>query len=131
MPVDLLLDKERKTVRTHAWGYVSIGDFAESIEKVIQLQDGGVLDGTWGQIIDMTDATSLDELNEDDIARMVDMNPWPAGTRRAIVVTEERGIHLAKIYRKLGHKTGQEITVVNTIEEAQNWVKSSLPDPAS
>lgn len=122
MPVDILLDKQRRTVRTHASGFVALCDFIESMEKTLQLLDGGDIDATWGQIIDLTDVSSVEDLSEEDVRHIATGSPWPSGCKRAIVVTEESVMTLARIYQSLGSEKGHEIRLVESIEEAELWV---------
>ena len=122
MPVDILLDKERRTMRMHAWGYVALADFTEGIEKTIQLIDSGTVDLRWGQIIDLTDVTSSEELSSDDAKQIASLSPWPPGARRAIVVNDDRTRALAYLYQAVGKEKGQAIEVVETIEAAERWV---------
>lgn len=123
MPIDILLDKQSRTLRTHASGFVALEDFIDSIEKTIQLMDSGVIDVNWGQIIDLTDVSNVEALSESDITLVASKSPWPAGARRAIVVTEERAQQLARIYDAMGSSKGHRIRIVETIEEAQKWVR--------
>lgn len=122
MPIDILLDKTTRTLRTHASGDVTIEDFIDSLEKTFQLMDSGVIDVAWGQIIDLTDIGNLEELRESDITLIASKSPWPAGTRRAIVVTEDRALQLARVYQSMGSARGHQICIVESIEEAQDWV---------
>jgi len=84
--------------------------------------DSGVIDVAWGQIIDLTDIGNLEELRESDITLIASKSPLPAGTRRAIVVTEDRALQLARIYQSMGSAHGHQICIVESIEEAQDWV---------
>lgn len=122
MPVDILLDKERRTLRTHAWGFVDLSDFIDSLEKTMQLIDSGMIDESWGQIIDLTDVSSVDEISEGDVMLIATQSPWPPGSKRAIVVTDENAQKLARIYQTLGSEKGHRIELVKSIEDAEQWV---------
>lgn len=132
MPIDILLDKQSRILRTHGSGYVAVADFIDSMEKTIQLMDSGVIDSQWGQVIDLTDVSNVEELSESDISLIACKSPWPPGVRRAIVVSEEeRARHLAGIYQSLGSEKGHKIRVVETIEEALQWVRPKETSAAS
>ena len=131
MPIDILLDKTTRTLRTHASGEVTIEDFIDSMEKTFQLIDSGVIEMDWGQIIDLTDVSNVEELKESDIALIASKSPWPAGARRAIVVTEDRALQLARVYQSMGSSRGHQIRIVESIEEARDWVGSKAADTAS
>lgn len=131
MPVDILLDKARRILRTHASGFVAIADFIDSMEKTLQLLDSGAIDETWGQIIDLTDVSSVEDLSEADVTHIASNSPWPAGVRRAIVVTDERTMALAGIYQAFGSEKGHLIKLVESIEIAEQWVAQEQPGTAS
>ncbi len=126
MPVDLLLDNERRVMRTHASGFVTLADFIDSMEKILQLKDQGNIDDSWTQIVDLTDVSNEHELSESDTRIIATNNSWPAGARRAIVVTEENTSKLANIYQKVGQEMGQQIKLFKTIEEAEKWLEGAL-----
>lgn len=128
MPLDILLDKEKKTLRTHASGQVTIEDFVEGIEKTLQLLDSGSIDASWGQIIDLTDVSSVEDLSQADVSQIAIRSPWPEGVRRAIIVTDEETQKLAAIYKAMGTERGHKIKLVTSIDQAEQWIQQSAPN---
>ena len=109
-------------IRTLVSGQVTFEDFVEGLGKTKQLLESGLIDATSGQIIDLTDVSSVEELTQAEVSQIASRSPWPSGARRAVVVTDEETHKLVAIYKAMGTERGHKIKLSESIDQAEQWI---------
>jgi hypothetical protein len=82
------------------------------------------------QLVDLRDVTSV-QITASCIREMVRLNPYGAGARRAVVVTNDVVFGMARMYQILSDESPDELQIFRKMDDALQWlliadVKSEL-----
>ncbi len=119
MPGCYKIDKERRIVMSTGYGVVTREDFLEHQNKILADPD---FDPSYAQLLDFGHMTKL-EVNAEDVRLLAERNVFAAEARRAIVVPDDVGFGLARMFELLRDAKGERgIRVFRRLEEGLEWV---------
>jgi hypothetical protein len=119
MPAFYKIDKERRLVLTTCWGVFSLADAVSHQQKLAKDPD---FDPGFSQIADFTQVTQFD-VTADDIHRFAQSSIFSPVSRRAILMANEAGFGVGRMYEILRGLEGEKgIRVFRTLDEALDWV---------
>jgi hypothetical protein len=121
MPGCYKIDKERRLVMTTGFGVVTRQDLLEHQNKLLADPD---FDPTFSQLMDFGHMTKL-EVTAADIRFFSERNIFAENARRAIVVGDDVGFGLARMFEMLRDGKGEKgIRVFRRLEDGLEWVFS-------
>ena len=119
MPLDYQIDPSRRLVVTTAAGVLTKHDLLNHQGRVRNDPD---FDPTFSRLHDMRGA-AFAELNVGSVQALVGHAATKGGTRNAVVVRDEIGRRLARIFAGLREGRGEEIRVFRDLDSAQRWLE--------
>lgn len=121
MPGCYKIDKERRLVMSTGFGVVTKQDILDHQEKLIADPN---FDPTYSQLLDFAHMTKMD-VKAEDVKLLADRNVFAPNARRAIVVPDDVGYGMARMFEMLREGKGEfGIRVFRTLEEGLAWVFS-------
>lgn len=115
MPASYKIDKERRLVLTTAWGVFTLADAVSHQQKLGKDPDFA---SSFSQIADFTQVTEFD-VTADDIHRFAQSSIFSPTSRRAILMPNEAGFGVGRMYEILRGLEGEKgIRVIRTLDEA-------------
>src|SRR5580704_17934074 len=124
MPCDYVIDKERRLVRTDAWGVFTA---AEALDHQNRLRSDANFDPNFAQLVDATRVTMVDASPE-EVQMLAERNISSPRSRRAFVTSHAALFGLLRmfqVYRELAG-SGEQIQVIYDLATAQEWLSSVL-----
>jgi hypothetical protein len=122
MPADMELMHATRTVYSRGWGALSDADLFGHIERIAALFQEGVLDRTWAQICDFTEAESMTAVTSLGVLSAAERNPWPPDTIRAFIVKTDEQFGLVRMYQMMGDPKTQGLSLTRSIAEATVYI---------
>jgi hypothetical protein len=122
MPADMELMHATRTVHSRGWGALSDGDLFGHIERIAALFQEGVLDRTWAQICDFTEAESMTAVTSIGVLSAAERNPWPPDTIRAFIVKTDEQFGLVRMYQLLGDPKTQGLSITRSVADANAYI---------
>jgi hypothetical protein len=121
MPAYFRIDKERRLVMSTFSGVFTVADALSHQEKLLK---DPVFDPSFSQLLDCTHITKAD-LAPDDVRRLAQRTIFSPNARRAILVSGDYFIGLARMFAVFRELAGEKgIRVFDNLDEALWWVFS-------
>jgi hypothetical protein len=119
MPAFYKIAKDRRLVLSTASGVFTLADALAHQNQIIADPD---FDPLYSQLMDFTHVTKID-LSADDICKLSERDVFHPTSSRAILVTNDLGEGLARLFKILRDHAGeQRIRVFRNLDEALEWV---------
>jgi hypothetical protein len=123
MPFDFELDRERRIVLSRASGSVTDEELLDHMARTRELFKAGVLNSTWAQIADFSEAEDASGVSSIGVARLSEGNPWPRGTARVVIAPKDVQFGLARMYQLLGDLQDHGLEVTRSVADALEFVE--------
>jgi hypothetical protein len=117
MPVDYVIDKERRLVTTTASGHLTFAEARDHQSRLLNNQD---FDATFNQIIDVTAVTTFD-LSTNDIITIARRSVFSKTSRRALVASDPVMFGMARMMEAY-HGELAQVQVFRDRESALQWL---------
>jgi hypothetical protein len=121
MPLDYVIDKQRRLVTSTASGIVT---YPELIAHQNRLKNDPDFDPSFDQLVDGTAVTKL-ELTTDNVRAIARQRLFGAGSRQAFATSSEFAFGMARMFELYRESAGIErpVKVFNGLEPAQEWLQ--------
>ncbi|MFZ0821075.1 MAG: hypothetical protein WAM91_13470 [Candidatus Acidiferrales bacterium] len=121
MPCCYKIDRERRLVMSTGYGVVRREDLMEHQNQLLADPD---FDPAFSQLMDFGHMTKL-EVTATDMHLLAERNIFAPGARRAVVVSDDAGYGLARMFETLRDEKGERgIRVFRRLEDGLEWVFS-------
>lgn len=120
MPVNYVIDKEKRLVISTAWDRVT---FAEVIEQQEQLRADPAFDPEFDQLVDASKVTAIDASLE-EVKKAASHRTFSSASRRAFVATNPDVFAMGRLmgaHMGMG-RTPQQVHVFYDIPSALKWL---------
>jgi hypothetical protein len=114
MPCAYTIDLARSLVLSRGWGAVAD---RELLAHVRALTADPRFARNFHQLIDLRDVTDV-QITASCIREMVRLNPFGAGARRAVVVTNDVVFGMARMYQILSDESPDELQIFRRMDNA-------------
>ena len=124
MPFDYRIDVARRLVISRAWGVLTTPDLlghAATLGKDPRFRPD------MRQLVDFCDVTKL-EITTDTVRQMVALNPFLAGSRRALVFGSAGAYGMGRMYQLLSDATPDVVELFRALEPALEWLGLAKDD---
>jgi hypothetical protein len=118
MPAGYTIDLERSLVLSRGWGVLTD---RELLVHVRALTADPHFARNFCQLGDLRDVTDV-QITAATIREMVRMNPFWAGARRALVVTNDVVYGMARMYQILRDESPDELEIFRKMDGALQWL---------
>ena len=118
MPCDYTIDLARSLVLSHGWGVVTDREF---LAHARALTADPRFAPNFHQLVDLRDVTNV-QLTASGIRELVSLNPFGAGARRAVVVTNSVAFGMARMYQILSDDSPDELQIFRKMDNALQWL---------
>jgi len=126
MPFDYQIDTARQLVISRVRGTMTTEDL---VGHATALGEDPRFRPDMRQLIDFRGVTKL-EITTGTIHRMVDLNPFGAGARRAFVLSSEGAYGMARMYQTLSDASPDKVELFRALEPALEWLGLAADDSA-
>jgi hypothetical protein len=121
MPCCYKIERERRLVMSTGYGVVRREDLLDHQNQLLADPD---FDPEFSQLMDFGHMTKL-EVTAVDVHLFAEKNIFAPGARRAIVVRDDAGYGLARMFESMRNAKGEQgIRVFRRLEEGLEWVFS-------
>jgi hypothetical protein len=119
MPAFYKIAKERRVVLSTASGVFALGDALAHQDQILADPE---FDPRYSQLLDLTHVTKI-ELSTEDVRKLAERAVfWPTASR-AILVTNELGHGLARLFKMLREDAGEKgIRIFRNLDDALEWI---------
>jgi hypothetical protein len=118
MPVGYTIDLAQSLVLSRGWGIVTD---RELLAHVRSLTADPRFARNFRQLADLRDVTDV-QVTAATIREMVRLNPFWAGARRALVVTNDVVYGMARMYQILRDESPDELEIFRKMDGALQWL---------
>ena len=118
MPGAYTIDLARSLVLSRGWGVLTD---RELLAHVRALTADPRFAQHFRQLADLRDVTDL-QVTASTIREMVRLNPFGAGSRRALVVTSDVVFGMARMYQILRDESPDEFRIFRKVDGALQWL---------
>lgn len=118
MPVGYTIDLAQSLVLSRGWGIVTD---RELLAHVRALTADPRFARNFRQLADLRDVTDV-QVTAATIREMVRLNPFWAGARRALVVTNDVVYGMARMYQILRDESPDELEIFRKMDGALQWL---------
>ena len=118
MPVGYTIDLAQSLVLSRGWGIVTD---RELLAHVRALTADPRFVRNFRQLADLRDVTDV-QVTAATIREMVRLNPFWAGARRALVVTNDVVFGMARMYQILRDESPDELEIFRKMDGALQWL---------
>jgi hypothetical protein len=118
MPCGYTIDMARSLVLSRGWGVVMEREILAHVRALIADPRFG---RNFHQLLDMRDVTNL-QFTASSVREMVRLNPFGAGARRAVVVTNDIVFGMARMYQILADESPDELQIFRKMDDALQWL---------
>jgi hypothetical protein len=118
MPGAYTIDLARSLVLSRGWGVLTD---RELLAHVRALTDDPRFAPHFHQLADLRDVTDV-QFTGSTIRKMVRLNPFWAGARRALVVTSDEIFGMARMYQLLRDEWPDELQIFRKMDDALQWL---------
>jgi hypothetical protein len=112
------IDLKRSLVRSRGWGVLTD---RELLAHVRALTVDPHFAPNFHQLADLRDVTDV-QITSATIKEMVRLNPFWAGARRALVITNDVLFGMARMYQILKDESPDELQIFRNMEDALQWL---------
>lgn len=118
MPCAYIIDLARSLVLSRGWDVVTD---RELLAHVHTLTADPRFVRNFRQLADLRDVTDV-QITPSCIKEMVRLNPYGAGARRAVVVTNDVVFGMARMYQILSDESPDELQIFRKMDDALQWL---------
>jgi len=118
MPCAYTIDLARSLVLSLGWGVLTD---RELLAHVRALTADPRFARDFRQLADLRDVTDV-QITASTIREMVGLNPFGAGARRAVVVTNDVVFGMARMYQILSDESLDELRIFRKMDDALQWL---------
>ena len=118
MPCGYTIDLAQSLVLSRGWGLVTD---RELLAHVHALTADPRFARSFRQLVDLRDVTDV-QVTASTIREMVKLNPFGAGARRAVVVTNDVVFGMARMYQILTDESPDELRIFRKVDDALQWL---------
>jgi hypothetical protein len=119
MPAFYKISKDRRLVLSTASGVFTLADALAHQEQILADPD---FNPQYSQLLDFTHVTKI-ELTAEDVCKLAERDIFHPTSSRAILVTNDLGEGLARLFTILREHAGEKrIRVFRHLDEALEWV---------
>lgn len=118
MPAGYTIDLERSLVRSRGWGVLTD---RELLAHARALTVDPHFAPNFRQLADLREVTDV-QITSATIKEMVRLNPFWAGARRALVVTNDVVYGMARMYQILRDESPDELEIFRKMDGALQWL---------
>ena len=118
MPCGYTIDLARSLVLTRGWGVVTDRDFLAHARALTADPRSA---RNFHQLADLRGITDA-QLTSSGIRELVRLNPFGAGARRAVVVTNNVAFGMAPMYQILSDESPDELQIFRKMDNALQWL---------
>lgn len=118
MPCAYTINLARSLVLSRGWGVVTD---RELLAHVRALTADPRFARNFHQLINLRDVTDI-QITVSCIREMVRLNPFGAGARRAVVVTNDVVFGMARMYQILSDESPDELQIFRKMDDALQWL---------
>jgi hypothetical protein len=118
MPCGYIIDLARSLVLSRGWDIVTD---RELLAHVRALTIDPRFSRDFRQLVDLRDVTDV-QITASCIREMVRLNPYGAGARRAVVVTNDVVFGMARMYQILSDESPDELQIFRKVDDALEWL---------
>ena len=118
MPCDYTIDLARSLVLSRGWAVVTDREF---LAHARALTADPRFARNFHQLIDLRDVTNV-QFTAASIREAVRLNPFGAGARRAVVVTNDVVFGMARMYQILADESPDELQIFRKMDDALQWL---------
>lgn len=118
MPGGYLFDSARSLVLSRAWDVLTGADLIRHARTLAA--DPG-FKPHFSQLCDMRDVTEI-RTDAEGIREVAALNPFGAGSRRALVVGSDVVFGMARMYQILNETSPDEFEIFRDVDEALKWL---------
>lgn len=112
------IDPARSLVLSRGWGPLTNADLTQYLRL---LADDSRFRSGFNQLCDLRDVTEM-RVGTSGIRQIVSLNPFVAGSRRAVVVASDVAFGMARMYQILTDASPDELEVFRDLDEALRWL---------
>jgi hypothetical protein len=112
------IDLERSLVRSRGWGILTD---RELLAHARALTVDPHFASNFHQLADLREVTDV-EITSATIKEMVRLNPFWAGARRALVITNDVLFGMARMYQILKDESPDELQIFRNMDDALQWL---------
>jgi hypothetical protein len=118
MPIQHIIDVERRLVRSRLWDVVTEVDAWSSAAS---LMDDPAFDPTFAQLSDMRGVTRI-EVSPTTIRDLAVMRIFDPAARRALVVASDLQTGVGRMTTSYAERGDQQIALFTSVAEAERWL---------
>lgn len=118
MPCAYIIDLARSLVLSRGWDVVTD---RELLAHVHTLTADPRFARNFRQLADLRDVTDV-QITPSCIREMVRLNPYRAGARRAVVITNDVVFGMARMYQILSDESSDELQIFRKMDDALQWL---------
>jgi hypothetical protein len=118
MPCAYIIDLARSLVLSRGWDVVTD---RELLAHVHTLTADPRFVRNFRQLADLRDVTDV-QITPSCIKEMARLNPYGAGARRAVVVTNDVVFGMARMYQILSDESPDELQIFRKMDDALQWL---------
>ncbi|MBI1375274.1 MAG: hypothetical protein GC159_21355 [Phycisphaera sp.] len=127
MPADFKLDIEARVVYSRAWGVLHDDDMNTHMQRIRELVASGEIDAAWVQILDFSAVEEV-RVTSGCVRQLVELNPWPAESRRAAIAPDTLIFGLVRMYELASCERGHNVRAFSNPQDAFEWLGVDPPD---
>ena len=118
MPCGYTIDLARSLVLSRGWDIVTDRELLAHV-RALTIDPRFARD--FSQLVDLRDVTDV-EVTASCIREMVRLNPFGAGARRAVVVTNDVVFGMTRMYQILSDESPDELQIFRKVDDALQWL---------
>jgi hypothetical protein len=118
MPCGYTIDLARSLVLSRGWDVVMDRELLAHV-RILTADPRFARD--FRQLADLRDVTDV-QITASTIREMVKLNPFGAGARRAVVVTNDVVFGMARMYQILTDESPDELQIFRKVDDALQWL---------
>jgi hypothetical protein len=118
MPGSYTIDPARSLVLTRGWDLVMEREILAHVRALIA---DPRFARNFHQLIDLRDVTNV-QFTASTVRELVRLNPFGAGARRAVVVTNDVVFGMARMYQILSDESPDELQIFRKMDDALQWL---------
>jgi hypothetical protein len=118
MPCGYTIDLARSLVLSRGWGVVTDRELLAHV-RALTADSRSARD--FRQLADLRDVTDI-QITASCIRETVKLNPFGAGARRAVVVTNDIVFGMARMYQIFTDESPDELQIFRKVNDALQWL---------
>lgn len=123
MPVETVIDPERRLVTTQVTGHATAAEILAAQEK---LRTDSAFDSKYHHLFDLSGAEGVD-VAQGDVQSIAAVALFDPGSRRAVVAPANVLYGLSRMYQAFRDLADKQMQIFRTREEALAWLRETAP----